>query len=231
MLTANDKAWLRKKHPGLKHNHGEVSGRISFTAAYNPQIGQFFILESNDVVDGDRLSGVFDVTIRERTDNTWSRLPALFVKGVEPAADRHFNQLDYSACLCSPLDEDEFLPPNFQFSLFLERLVVPFLYGQLFYSENGRWPWPDYPHGAAGLFESYLKNKDSSKARELLQKLTHDKKWSAIKRALQQRPYVKGHTLCFCEKENLIRQCHPDALEGIRQLRLDIQKQRIPLPD
>jgi hypothetical protein len=49
-----------------------------------------------------------------------------------------------------PLEEDDFLDPEFQFRLFLERLVIPFLYGQAFYSANGRWPWIEYDNGELG---------------------------------------------------------------------------------
>src|ERR1700727_2238404 len=48
----------------------------------------------------------------------------------------------------------------FQIRAFLEQLVIPFLYGQVFYSSKNRWPWAEYAHGATGILEAYSKTRD-----------------------------------------------------------------------
>lgn len=234
MLTTEDKKWLQKQYPKLVAGSEEVSGIIEFTATYNEKNNRFLILNKDvtDTVGGCSLTGSFKIQIRERTNKSFSDLPALIVEDVETIPDRHFNQSDKTACLCSPLDEGEFLEPSFQFITFFEKLVIPFLYGQLFYSKEGRWPWITYAHGVTGLLESYSVNgDDSAKAKVCIQKLSMDRNWPRIRSLLAQKSYIKGHIPCFCEKEDQIRRCHPKALSGIRQLRIDIGSLRITIPD
>lgn len=200
MLTKEDEQWLGKTYPGLTPNAKGVAGTIEFNATYNGQDNRFLVLADDvaDKVGGVALSGRLRIRIEERSDKSISALPAVYIEEVDQVDDRHFSRIDKSACLCSPLEENEFLEHGLQFRAFLERLVVPFLYGQIFYSLEGRWPWSEYAHGAAGLLEAYSVIADPAKARECLRQLTQDKNaWPRIRAALQQKPYVKGHTPCF----------------------------------
>lgn len=232
MLKPEDEEWLCEAFSGLVPTDTGVAGLITFKAAYDSQRDLFTILGENasDDIAGLVLTGAFKIRIEERTVKAFSALPALYVDEIEPSTDRHFGG-DKSACLCSSLEEDEFLTPEFQFKLFLERLVIPFLYGQIFFSSEGHWPWSEYAHYATGLLESYGNYPDPSKAAELLQKIMkYDDSWPAVKAALQQKGYIKGHTACFCSKRDQIRRCHPNALRGIQQLQSDIRVQRIAIP-
>lgn len=230
MLTSQDKAWLNKKYPKLKPNQGGISGSIEFTAVYNSKDNLFSIIENEeeDTLDGVKLSGAFKIDIKERGDKFLSSLPEVYVDNVDLIPDRHFSQTDKTACLCSPLEEDEFLLPSFKFKTFFEELVIPFLYGQLFYSLNGEWPFSDYEHGAVGVLESYAKINNPNKADDCLKKLTHDRgAWSKIKKVLEDRIMVKGHTPCFCSKGDHVRRCHPKAWEGIKLLKEDVKNQNL----
>lgn len=233
MLTEDDRTWIAVAYPNLVSETQRVSGSLAFTATYNEQIHRFQILGDgvDDRVGGRRLAGNFRISIYARLEGSVSRLPALNVEDVEPIADRHFNQSDNSACLCSPLEEQDFLTPHFEFRPFFEQLVIPFLYGQIFYSDEKRWPWFEYGHGAIGLLESYAKMKDPTKARECLTRLPQDiAAWPRIRQALNNRTEVKGSTRCFCKAADLIRRCHPVAWYGIRQLKQDISTQRLVVP-
>jgi len=231
MLNENDDAWLVEAHPGLMRDGDTVEGTITFTAAYHRPSNHFVILADGDVTTNGAvtLAGTFHIRIQKRTDTTDSRLPALYIQGIDPTLQRHFNQRDKSACLCSPFDEDDFLQPEFQFRPYLEQLVVPFLYGQIWHSSRGRWPWPEYAHGATGVLEAYCTVADPNCARQCLHKLTQDRTWPNIRSALQ-RPYIKGHTPCFCLSLNHIRRCHPLALQGALQLQKDLRGQGISIP-
>lgn len=225
-VTNPDKKWLSEVYPDLKPNEDGISGHIEFSATYNQNSGQFFLAEKGikKVTTEISLNGNFRINIKERTNNLTSELPALYVEGVDTTADRHFNQNDHSACLCSPLEEDEFLVPQFQFIPFFERLVIPFLYGQVFYSKEGKWPWPEYAHGAVGILESYTKIKDPDKIYDCLKQLARDSNtWPKIKTALLQKGNIKGGLPCFCKTGDHGRRCHPNALSGIRRLKDDIK--------
>ena len=140
MLSESDEKWLHNNYPALIATGDTVAGTIEFKASYDSQGHRFVILgdQPNEEIGGRVLSGTFQIRIEERTDKSTSQLPALYVEGIDPIADRHFSQSDNSACLCSPFDEREFLQPELQFRSFLERLVIPFLYGQVFYSSKRR---------------------------------------------------------------------------------------------
>lgn len=232
LLTTRDRKWLRRNYPELSVRNGNILGNVSFAATYNSRSGHFLILKKDIInnVGGKLLRGKFDISIQWRTKIVWSALPAVYVKEIDPVSDRHFNQLDKSACLCSPLEEKEFLTPEFKFQKFFEELLIPFLYGQAFYSLEGSWPWSEYTHGVPGLLESYLNISNSLEAQECVQKLSLDKSWPKIKSTLVQKTEIKGHLPCFCPKADKIRRCHPNAWMGLKKLRYDIQNKNISIP-
>jgi hypothetical protein len=231
LITDQNEQWLHNKYPLLTIKSGKISGVIEFKAMYNDQTGQFMVLENNtpNIVGKNVLTGRFNIRIEDRVDKSLSRLPAVYIDDVGLTPYQHLNQTDESACLCSPIEEDDIVN-EFHLPQFLEKLVIPFLYGQIFYSINQHWPWGEYSHGATGLLESYLKIADSTKTELCLQKLSKDKIWPRIKSVLEQKTYIKGHTLCFCQKMDQMRRCHPNALRGIQQLWTDIKNKKINIP-
>jgi hypothetical protein len=232
MLKPGDEEWLSETHTSLAIVDGAVRGTIQFAAAYDAARNLFQVLDDNvqGQIEGVALAGRFTIRIEERTVKTFSSLPALFVEEIEPISDRHFGA-DKSACLCSLLEEDEFLTPTFEIRPFFEKLVIPFLYGQLFYSANQRWPWSEYAHFATGLLEAYGQHPDPTKIERLLQTLArYFDTWPLIRAAVRREGYIKGHTPCFCPKKDQMRRCHPRALQGIQQLRADIESSKIILP-
>lgn len=235
MLTEKDKIWLSENYSDLISSEEGISGKIKFSAAYNPKINKFLILgdKIENTIGGLELGGEFIIEIKETNDKMLSKLPSLYVKGVETIADRHINQTPNNerACLCSPLAEDEYLLPTFQFQRYFERLIIPFLYGQIFYDHEKRWPWQDLSHGSIGLLESYLEIRDPAKAKECLEKLPRDNKnWLQIKALLLQKNPIKGHTDCFCQTNKKVRDCHISAWKGAELLRQDIKIQSLVVP-
>lgn len=232
MLSGGDWLWLAREHPGLSIDAGgRVIGEVAFTATYNKNSGRFrrIAFGIKDDVGGISLTGSFRIVVAPPSVGHHSRLPTLTVEGVERLADRHFNQSDGSACLCNVLEEDEFLTLGFE--EYFERLVVPFLYGQLYFSQEGRWPWFDYAHGSLGTIESFSTNPTFAKAEECLRRISGDKKlWKSIRRMLLQKAEIGGHQLCPCSGKKHLRRCHPIALKGLRLLRSVVRSHQIPLP-
>ena len=218
-------------YPGLALVDGAVTGTIGFTASYDREQNRFVILRQSDG-EPDKavtLSGLFEIRIEERTDKSVSRLPAVFVPQVEPIPARHFGA-DKSACLCSPFEEDDFLTPEFQWSTFLDQLVIPFLYSQVFYTAQGRWPWAEYAHCETGILEAYGKLQDQSKAEQCLRMLSRYSSWPALRSGLVHKPFFPGHTRCFCGQQKAIRRCHRQALDGALRLQKDARALGLTLP-
>lgn len=234
MLTENNKEWLTRCYPELSiESDDRVVGDVALTATYNTVSGRFLEIgsETVDGVGGLQLSGKFRITITARTVTPHSRLPALTIEGLDMIPGRHFNQSDLSACMCNPIEEDEYLEPQFDFQRYFKELVIPFLYGQLYYSQEGHWPWFDYAHGGLGTIEAFSKNPTSAKAEECIQRISQEVQlWKTIKPLLLQKDDIKGHILCPCPKHDHLRRCHPVGLEGLRLLRRAIRRYSIQLP-
>jgi hypothetical protein len=229
LLGGRDEPSLSDLYPGLASVDGTVTGVIAFRASYNREENRFVVLKEGERDDAVTLSGSFEIRIEERSDKSVFRLPALFVSDVDPIPARHFGA-DKTACLCSPFEEDDFLNPEFRLSSFLEQLVIPFLYGQVFYTAQGHWPWAEYAHYETGILEAYSKLQDQSKAEECLRMLSKYRSWPALRSALAHKPFFPGHTPCFCGERKPIRRCHRQALEGALRLQRDVRVLRLTLP-
>jgi len=233
MLTDSDLDWLKRYCPNLKPSSDrmEIKGVLNFIGAYNRDLDKFQILssENENIQGGIVLQGSYKVMIKERKkdDPTGLKLPGLFLEEgqIEFSSDRHFN-VDKSACFCGPIEEEHYLEEGFHLQTFLQQLIIPFLYEQLYYdSHDKEWPWGEYGHGITGVLESYFKTGDLRFIESTLTKLKRDgKQWPFVRRLLLHKNYVKGHINCFCGSGDFIRRCHPEALQGINKLRNDILK-------
>lgn len=222
MLKDDDRRWLASEFPGLVVETDVITGRLEFTATFNPATGRFLQLSEDtiDGVGGVLLTGCFSVRIEPRRDTTHSRLPALFVEGIDHSMDRHFNQTDGSGCICNPLEEGPFLRPEFDFRRYMKELVVPFLYGQESFTKEGHWPWAEYAHGVLGLIEACTSDTEPTVLDECLRRLPREPVvWERVRALLKQKSYIKGHSRCPCPKNDHLRRCHPRVLIGLRALK------------
>jgi hypothetical protein len=231
LLSGRDEPSLSNLYPGLASVDGTMTGAIAFRASYNREENRFVVLKQGDSEPDNAvtLSGSFEIRIAERSDKSVFRLPALFVPDVEPIPARHFGA-DKTACLCSPFEEDDFLNPEFRWGPFLEQLVIPFLYGQVFYTAQGHWPWAEYAHYETGILEAYFNLPDQSKAEQCLRMLSRYSSWPAMRSGLAHKPFFPGHTPCFCGQRKPIRRCHRRALDGALRLQRDVRALGLTLP-
>jgi hypothetical protein len=232
MLSREDSVWLAREYPELTPAPHEVKGLLKFTGAYHQKSQRFFILndEPTQTEVGTVLSGAFEIKIRGRLDFKATSLPKLFVHGVPHTLDRHFYQDDFSACLCSPLQHQEFLLPEFQFKRFFNELVVPFLYGQVFLSAYEKWPWEEFAHGATGLLEAYALSNGRRMTQKCVGFLAQDRNWLRIKSILLHESQVDANLPCLCRSGQIMGRCHPQALQGARQLQKDLRHWPVSLP-
>lgn len=232
MLSNEDRVWLAREYPELTVAPEQITGELKFTAGYDERRDRFFVVNDESVNErlGTVLNGSFEVRISGRLDKNAPKLPTLHVDGLTHTPEQHFNQTDFSACLCSPLEEQDFLTPEFDFRKFLNQLVVPFLYGQVFLSLYNRWPWAEYAHGVTGLLEAYARNKDQRKTQQCINRLSHDTDWPTIKSILLQESQVQGDMECFCRSQRSIKRCHPQAWRGVRLLQQDLRYWPVALP-
>lgn len=226
LVTEDELNWLREEFPNLIANadRTEIRGDLQFCGIYNSATGKFRRAYANCSVDtGEEcLCGSFLLTIEYRS----SALPAVYIAETQVPrhVDRHINVKDGTACLCGPSEEMTLLAEGLSFQQFIEKLVTPFLYGQLFYDKYARWPWPERAHGAIGLFEEYLSEGKREHLSFLLEKLQLDNTaWQSIRKELARRKTMKGHRPCICRSGKQIRKCHPNAWKGFLRFQSDLR--------
>ena len=189
MFSPRDQQWLLERYPELITSAERVAGDISFRAAFNKGTNKFQIIYPGDsnLVGGCEFAGTFTATMQARPNGAVPRLPAMTLDGHPHDKDRHIDH-DGIACLCSPFIEGEYLPLELNGRRFIEELVVPFLYGQLFYDEHRSWPWTDYAHGFTGLMESYTPAQSEEELRERLSFLVvYNAEWQRLRGLISQR--------------------------------------------
>jgi len=228
-LTDDDVDFLGSCFPSLSldKSKSEITGILSFEASYDSESNQFLILGSGiqNSIGGIILKGKYSINIQ--LDVPTARLPALHLdpKEVEISPERHINT-NCTGCLCGPAEEMRYAQTQISLQTFISNLVIPFLYGQVYYDQYKCWPWGEYSHGAAGVLESYMNNNGIS-LEGCIKRLQEDSSWKTIRTLLQQKWDIKGHTPCFCKRHDHIRRCHPDAWKALNRMRNDIKKNRI----
>ncbi len=233
MISEAEVSWLTAHYPNLKVNkeRTEISGEITFAAAYDAGSNQFTPLTlAGQTAVGVMLTGTYKILIHKGKDD--KTLPRLSVvdEAIPRIPDRHFYDSGH-ACLCGPVEEAEFMRDDFSFPRYLEQLVYPFLYGQLHYDAHKKWPWNQYSHGSAGILESYyLAGSTPAHAEACLQKLQMDKHvWPRVRSILTGRERMNGATHCFCVPRHHIK-THASVWFGIFKLQGDLRRFGIAIP-
>jgi hypothetical protein len=55
--------------------------------------------------------------------------------------------------------------------LFVNQLLIPFLYSNSFFEKNGERPWPDYDHNERGYFEAYVRERSDGSKKSVINNL------------------------------------------------------------
>ena len=125
--------------------------------------------------------------------------------------DRHVCP-DGLACLCVSTEYRKHWPPGSDLSDFLDTLVRPFLVGQAYYQDHGRWPaGHERSHGLAGIIEAY---------EDLLAPLgaVDQPVIENFARLLARPSHPKGHEPCPCGSGQRLRNCHRSLLMELRRM-------------
>jgi len=231
MIPESEKQWLKDTLPALSINpeNSEVSGELTFTATYDGEAGFTWLVEPGQIAPGEVLTATYKIRIKPGKDA--DDIPTLTVEddAIEKVLDRHF-YTSGNACLCGPVEKQRFLKSGYSFIKYLDQLVVPFLYEQTYFEKYRKWPWGEYAHGAAGVFQSFANSEGTIEdVQACLQQLRKDKKWDRIRAVLSGRERVTETSKCFCTSPDQIRRCHPTAWFALLRLRSAIQKYAVRL--
>src|SRR5690606_11899904 len=112
----------------------------------------------------------------------------------------------------------------------IEDLVIPFLYGQQYYSLYGSWPWTECSHGSLGILESFFRLNDSKKRGECLDILKNQMDWNKIRLLLLKKGNINGHISCLCNSGKMFRNCHIEAWKGLVELKKSVKSYKHLVP-
>lgn len=206
------------RHPKLQVcSSGVLEGRLDIHAEYN----------------GFPITDSFLVQVTSSNPNS-GQIPALRETGgrtetiarkykIEDLRDLHRNS-DGTACVCVKQMESRKFPPGSPLLLFIEDLVVPYLYGLSSYDKHGKWPWPDYSHGALGLLEFYAEDeqqKTEAEIRDVVIQVKRERNWKEYDKQFRKPSADK---LCICGSRKPFHKCHSRAWRGVLRLHADLQR-------
>ncbi|HWY13609.1 MAG TPA: hypothetical protein VNX86_00530 [Rhizomicrobium sp.] len=141
--------------------------------------------------------------------------------GVKNLADLHRNP-GGSACLCVKQDERNRFPKGSTLAHFIEGLAVPYLFGLSHFDDTGKWPWPEYSHGALGIAEYCGEARDTPSPESIagtLDLLKKDAAWREFGRQIRKPSAMRS---CVCGSRKPISRCHKGVWKGVQKLNHDI---------
>jgi hypothetical protein len=216
-FTVEEVAMIAERYPQLRRtNTGIVEG----------------ILDLHAIFAGEERKDAFVVRIVPPKDpygmpsltETGGRTAAIAAKyGLKDHADLHRNPSG-TACLCVKQDESSRFPMGASLAHFIEELVVPYLFGLSHFDDNGKWPWPDYSHGAFGIAEYYGDDGNAPSPESIaatLDLLKTDSGWREFSRQIR-KPSAMRH--CMCGSRKPISRCHQHVWAAVLKLNRDIQE-------
>ena len=186
-------AGLNGVHNGLKHvvEHDAetlLSGTLDFEA-------------SADGLESISASFEIELTIPHVFPD---RLPRAKELGSSIQTDYGHLNPDGTLCLAVPIEERRVFFERPTLLGFVDRLLVPYLYGYCFWSKHGYHPFDEAAHGCEGILSHYV---DTLGLRGPLGAL-------AIICFLFEHGY-RGHHDCPCGNGRKVRECHGPALRAL----------------
>ena len=192
------------------------------------------VLDLHAIFDGEERRDEFQVRIAAPPDypdsmpsllETGMRTAEIAAKyGIEDLRDLHRNPVIGTACLCVKPEEGRRFPKGANLPHFIEELVVPYLFGLSHFDEHGRWPWPDYSHGALGIAEYYAdiaEDPSIGSISSMLDLLRQDTSWRELRKQIRKPSAMR---MCVCGSRRAISRCHKGVWAGIIKLNSDMQE-------
>ncbi len=133
-------------------------------------------------------------------------LPRARETGGRIGADYEHRNPSGTLCLAVPIEQRRILLENPTLLGFVNRLVIPYLYGYCYFKTHGRHPFDEADHGYEGILRHYI---DTLDLRDELSALT-------VISFLLEHGY-RGHHDCPCGSGMRVRACHGPGLLALHQ--------------
>jgi len=191
-LAARERERLADAFPSLTLDTSQVPARVTGTMWLDPELGFSIDLE----VPGNYPRGIPWLWCK-RAEIPWEIARHVYPNG--------------RACLCVSSEYRKHWPPGSDLTDFLSILVRPYLVGQAYYQDHGRWPpGRERSHGVEGIIEAYrdLLTPVGAVTPQMIENFV---------RLLARRTDPKGHEPCPCGSGKRLRNCHRAFLLALRR--------------
>ena len=119
-------------------------------------------------------------------------------------SNRHIGN-DGVCCLAPDIESQEILGQSYSLEVFTKKLVIPFFAAQVYYDNNGKWPYGDYKHYEEGLIQYYQEKLNVSKT-NIIKGLE----------VLSGKRNIDRNDICFCGSGLKYKKCHSDIIEPLK---------------
>ena len=229
LISESERNEVRAHFPGLDFQDGEGVTVLTGVLDVNAVFDQVSIVDSFSVRIELSKGYPNEIPIVKECGDRIKSLAVL--RGITDTRDLHCYPENNRICLCIGDEERKRFTPDLGLRRFIEELVVPYFYAFRFFERNNRWPWGDYRHCLLGYFEYYLDVRgvpDKGAVSNFLGILRNAGKkaeWDVYENCLRHKGGIKGHLVCpSCKNFSKLRNCHPNALKGMRIFRQDMNQ-------
>lgn len=236
MWTRIDLNWLASSYPTLKETKpGQIEGNLTFKMLRTG--GQYLVNPPHDLVtdtsppDHLYINDTYNVRLTWQEGQSYpiaheigGKLAKTAKRLSKSLLDMHQYEQDGALCLTAAMDLERTFRNGFKLDVFVEELLIPYLFAQSHYDKTQVWLWGELSHGYMGLLEWLARQKDYDDT-DIVSTYKHLKDHAGsdkIEELLKVRP--RGHRPCLCGSKKKTRICHPEVKEGIVRLRAAISR-------
>lgn len=231
MWTRDDLNWLKASYPSLREvSPGIIEGDLAFSMLRVS--GQYTVSPPNNLVENTQPPDYLHISDTYSIRITWlegAQYPRAHENGGKLAdtasrlnkslMDMHQYDHDGALCLAADMALDKAFRSGFQLDVFIEGLLIPYLFAQSHFAKTGIWLWGELSHGFIGIFEWLTREEeptpeDISATRKSLNKHLGTEHVSKL-REMRWRPHFK----CLCGSGAKTRDCHPEIIKALSLLR------------
>jgi hypothetical protein len=233
-LSRDDIKWLRENFPSLKFTQEDkivvLRGLLGFDLYYDTNAHQMLYNPPDKYhTDKYRIKDVYKIEIKflrngpsisPQVREIGGELKSFSRKSGITLNDLHV-QDDGTLCLCTRQEERRRMADGLDLDILFNQLIIPFFYSQSFYKKFRDRSWLDYSHGTLGTLEYYFRSqiiKDKRLVIDTLETMEDDERmvefYSLCLKNINKAPEV----LCPCPSGKKFKNCHKEALDGLKKL-------------
>jgi hypothetical protein len=233
-LTDEDRRWIGINYPSLLINEGGsqglvIKGILRFHAYYDKAKDGYIFNPSGIIVDEKYdIADSYEISIT--SPSLGEDLPVVTetngrILSLARARNLQFRDLHiYANGVCclypKPFDKIKY-PKGINMLDFICDLVIPFFYSQSYFERYGYWHVKPYSHGDLGILEYYAELISKGYSVIDVVGMFFDSLEGTTQKQITEPAIISRQWACLYCKGTKFRKCHPSAMKGLKQLKVD----------